>query len=214
MTVLVAKDDVTYESLTEAGFDECIELMASVFSVGEPMTALMGVTEQEFRYFATIFTRKALQEGLPIVARDLGSGRLVGFSISEDLGTPEPDGVQQISAKFDPIVGLLDNLVTHFREGHDVEPGKYVHVFMVGVCPGFKKRSVAYEMMHENMVLAQSLGFVGAIGETTSAISARLTEKVGFKEHYRINYHEFEFQGQRVFDALDETCCRLMVRYF
>ncbi|WP_341535179.1 GNAT family N-acetyltransferase [Acanthopleuribacter pedis] len=212
--MLVEKDGLAFERLTERSFDECIELMASVFSVGEPMTALMGVTEDEFRFFATIFTRKALNEGLPIVARDTQTGALVGFSISEDLGNPEPEEAAHISAKFGPIVGLLDQLVAHFCQSHVLAPGKYVHVFMVGVKPGFKKRSVAFEMMAENMELAKKLGYEAAIGETTSEASARLTEKVGFREVYKINYSEFEFEDRKVFAGLNEACCRLMVRYF
>lgn len=215
MSVLAEKEGVVYEKLTEASFAACIELMAKVFSVGEPMTALLGVTLAEFRYFATVFTRKALDEGLPIVARDAETGELVGFSISEDLGRPEPEGAAQIAAKFDPIVGVLDQLVARFRQEHEIVPGRYVHVFMVGVAPSFKKRSVAYEMMYENMNLAKQMGFVGAIGETTSDISTRLTEKNGFEEQARIYYRDFEFDGARVFEELgEEACCRLMVRYF
>lgn len=214
MKPLYVKNGVSYELLDETNLNECVDLMAEVFSVAEPLTRLVEITQDEFRQFAEINCRKAVRERMAVIARDPGSGQLLGFNVSEDLGTEPPVELKLISSKFKPIVDILGQLVAIFAQTEEIKPGRFMHIFMIGLKPGKTNPSLAIDLMNASLECAQKLGFHGAIGEVTSYLSARLGRRCGFEERAAIYYDEYTFDGKKVFAELGHTSCRLMVRKF
>lgn len=214
MTQLGIKNGVSYELLNQSNLTECIDLMSQVFSIAEPLTRLVGITTNEFRFFAKVNCEKALKEKLAVLARDEKTGELLGFNISEDLGTPPPIEIKDITSKFDPIVDILGLLVDKFSKSYTIEPGKFMHIFMIGLKPSKTHPFLAVDLMQAGLDQARILGYQGAIGEVTSYLSARLGKRCGFQERASIYYDEYEWQGEKVFAELGHTSCRLMVQIF
>jgi hypothetical protein len=66
------------------------------------------------------------------VARLAGTGELIGALLTEDSASGLPDGMDRLSAKFDPIFDILGQLDKEYRNGQTVRLGESLHLFLLG----------------------------------------------------------------------------------
>ncbi len=210
------KDGLVYDILREEDMNGAIDCIIKTFANGEPMTKAMGITEQEFQYFAEIFCKKAVLDGLSIIAKDEKSNKVMGSLICEDFVTDPPEGIERISPKFYPIMALLESLNKKFKAQYDGKKGEMLHQFMIGVLKSSFGRNVAFNITSENNRLAQLLNFSGSILEATGSISQHLVlNKMGYKEIGDVLYSDFEFEGKRIFGTITESeSCKLAAIIF
>ena len=64
------------------------------------MAKALRITPDEYYFFAKIVCEKAVKDGLSIVAKDKKNGKLIGFSISEDLESEPPEELENINEKY------------------------------------------------------------------------------------------------------------------
>ena len=88
-----------------------------------------------------------------------------------------------------------------------------MHVFMIGIRPGFSHRYLASDLVKGCLNLARDAGYLGAFGESTSYLAVRNAKRNGFKQEGEVFYDEYEYEGKKVFEELGHTSCRLMVQY-
>jgi GNAT superfamily N-acetyltransferase len=83
---------------------------------------------------------------------------------------------------------------------------------MVAVEEAYTSQGIAYTMYRILINHARRLGFTHAVTEPTGNISQYiLKDKFAFNELYRINYDEYEYQGERVFAGIEgHQCVSLM----
>ena len=86
------------------------KLLGEVFSRYDPPAVAAGLTVSEFESFVRLLCPKAAVEELTIVARLAGTGELIGALLTEDSASALPDGMDRLSAKFDPIFDILGQL--------------------------------------------------------------------------------------------------------
>ena len=94
---------IEYGVYAASDADAMARLLGDVFSRRDPPAIAAGLTATEFETFVRLFCPKAAAEGLTIVARLRDTGELVGALLTEDCASELPDGIDQLSAKFDPI---------------------------------------------------------------------------------------------------------------
>jgi len=211
---ILSKIDVQCSTLSYRDIEEAVECIAKTFSLGEPMTSLLQITENEFRYFARIFIEKTAQEGLSVVARNAETGQFLGCIICEDYVTDLPEGIGMISPNFGPIVELLDTLGANYKADNNVAKGEIYHLFMGGVYPQYAGLNIAKTLTEHLENMARNKGYSKAIGEVTGPISQHVyIDKLGYSPVYDISYKDFIFEGNTVFEAINSCeSCILIVK--
>lgn len=200
--ILRENKGIIYELFQEKDLKETIALVAEAFSRAEPMTKSQGIIADEFYYFAEIYCKKAVRDGLSIVAKD--EGKIIGYIISEDLESSPPEGIEKTNIKFDPIMALLNELDEEYVKSYKKKGDKVFHLFMGGVDEGYEKKHINTTILEENLKLAKLKNFSVAISEPTGLAAQHiLIDKFGFDEKIRIEYKKFSYNGKYVFKNIE-----------
>src|SRR4030065_1376598 len=94
------KKEIIFEMLAIKDLEETIACIVDVFPRAEPMTKAMEITSDEFYPFAEIYCKKAIKEGLSLVARHKETGNDIAYLISENLASLPHNGIKTINEKF------------------------------------------------------------------------------------------------------------------
>lgn len=185
-----------------AGATRCI---ANTFAKGEPMSTALGITPEEFNYFAQLFIEKAATDQLSVVAVN-DSGNVIGATICEDYTTEPPAGIEQISEKFNPIFQLLESLGERYAQNYDVAPGSHYHIFMCGVYQSHAHLRLAQKLNRFAEDLAREYRYRTLVCEATGRVSQFVAERqLGFEYVDEISYQEFQYESQPVFSSIDSV---------
>ena len=196
--------------LAEQDVEEAVACISRTFSQGEPMTSLLNISHQDFTYFARIFIEKAAKEGLSVIARDAVNNQLIGAVICEDYVTDLPEGVENISPLFNPILELLEKLGADYRAKYQIQAGEIFHLFMGGVYKEYAGYGIAAQMTEFIEKIAREKGYKGAVGEVTGPISQHVyINHLGFQPLYEVSYADFIFEGKNIFQEI--TACESCV---
>jgi ribosomal protein S18 acetylase RimI-like enzyme len=208
-----SRDGIEYGLVEEAEVDAMASLLAGCFSRFEPMAVALGLPYDEIQGLVKAFGPKALSEQLTIVAREVSTGRPVGALLTDDFGTPAPDGLEAAAPTFAPVGALLDGLDESYRATHSIQPGTHLHLFMVGVAEDMSSRGIARHLVTACLANGKGRGYRTAVTEATGAASQRVFRKCGFEELLVASYQQFAFNEQRVFSGIVEPeGAALMVR--
>lgn len=91
------------------------------------------------------------------MARHAGTRELVGALLTEDSASVLPDGMDQLSPKFEPIFDILGQLDKEYRRDRVVPPRESLHLFLLGVAESFAGRGVAQSCRRPLMRLIQTV---------------------------------------------------------
>lgn len=191
----------TYSILTDADVAEMTQLLAEVFSQHDPPAVAVGLTSEEFHAFVSLLCEKAVEQGLTIVARS-SSGEMMGALLTEDSATPQPEGIDRLSPKLNPIFEILGGLDAEYREGREMPPGASLHLFLLGVARQFGGRGAAHRLIEECLANGGRKGYRRAVTEATNRRSQHVFRKLGFVERVRRSYADFEYEGSRPFASI------------
>ncbi|MGO9541138.1 MAG: hypothetical protein ACLPN2_11165 [Terriglobales bacterium] len=145
-----------------------VKLLAEVFTRYDRPAIAAGLTVSEFEAFVRLHCPKAAAEGLTIVARLTGTGEVIGVLLTEDSASPPPDGMDRLSAKFDPIFDILGQLDTEYRNGHTVHRGDSLHLYLLGVSDRVARRGVAQQLVAVCLEHGTRRGYRVAVTEATN----------------------------------------------
>lgn len=177
-------------------------IMAEVFSRDEPLASAARQSPTEVEQLALLIGAKAVGDRLAFLAHD-GAGDVLGAALVHDFGAPPPNALSAIGPTSRPIVALLENLERSYEMLHEVRPGAFAHIFMIGVMPSASGRGVAGRLLASALANAQGRGYRFAFTEATSSGSQRLFRRAGFREIGASRYATFEFEGRRPFATID-----------
>lgn len=200
----MASMPVTYHLFTRADADEMSRLLGEVFADRDPPAVAVGLTASEFETFVRLYGPKADAEGLTVVARSAATGDMIGALLAEDSASAQPDGFEQLSPKFSPIVDILGQLDTEYSAARPKRPGESLHLFLLGVAQGFAGRGIAQRLVAECLVLGGRKGYRIAVTEATNKASQHVFRKMGFVERVRRSYGDHLFEGQAYFDSITD----------
>lgn len=180
------------------------KLLGEVFSRYDPPAVAAELTASEFEAFVRLFCPKAAVEGLTIVARLAGTGELIGVLLTEDSASALPDGMDRLSAKFDPIFDILRQLDTEYRGGQTVRPGESLHLFLLGVSDRVAGRGVAQQLVTACLEHGMRRGYRVAVTEATNKVSQHIFRKQGFVARVQRSYEAHRYNGQQAFKSIAE----------
>jgi ribosomal protein S18 acetylase RimI-like enzyme len=205
MTEMILREEkgITYEILQEKDLEETVALLSNVFSNGEPVTKSLEITAKEFHYFAEIYCKKAVREGLSIIAKDKGNkDKIVSFIISEDLDTEQPEGIENIDIKMLPLMALVDAIEKDIKSNKK-EGERRFHMFLGGTAKEYENRHIGSIALEESMKLAKVKHFTSVIAEPSGFATQHIFNKLEFETRNMIEYITFLYQGKNVFKNID-----------
>lgn len=182
--------------------DDMARLLGESFSRHDPPAVAVGLTAPEFEAFVRLFCPKAATEGLTIVARESGTGQLVGALLTDDSASGLPRGMDGLSRKFDPIIDILGQLDSEYRANLDVGRGESLHLFLLGVAESSAGRGVAQQLVSACLERGVRRGYRRAVTEATNTVSQHVFRKLGFVERVRRSYEDYRFEGRAAFASI------------
>ncbi len=212
MKVILERGGIEYGLMDDSVLEGAIQCVSEVFVAREPMSVHLGITAEEFLVFARAYYPVVMAEELSFVARDAGTGEVVGVRISEDYFQEEIPDIEGLSPKFFPLFTLLETLGKRAYDLREIKPNKYVHLFMIAVKESYANRGIAPTMNKIFFTHVKNRGFTYALTEPTGEISQHiLLNKFGFEKLDEIAYDDFEFDGGKPFQGLKGHRCAMLL---
>ncbi len=193
---------LTFSVIQQSDLAEMADVLGQSFSTGEPMALAAGLTQADVANIVEIFGPKADGERLSVVAR-LASGEMTGALLAQDFATPAPDGLATVTVRFHPIGALLDGLDDAYRRGKEIEPGAYLHLFMLGVQTTHAGQGIGRGLVSAALQNARALGYTMAITEATGGGSQHIFRQLGFVERITQKYSDYRFEGEPIFRTVE-----------
>jgi ribosomal protein S18 acetylase RimI-like enzyme len=193
---------IRYSVLQQSDFAELAFVLSVSFSGGEPMAKTLGMRASDIEPIVGCFAAKAAAEQLTIVART-DAGKLVGALLAQDFATPPPAGLELTTHLFLPIGALLDGLDEEYRQGKNIEPGQYLHLFMLGVLPEWAGQGIGHHLVATALENGQKHGYRVAVTEATGCGSQHIFRTQGFNERIMRKYDSYEFEGKLIFRSIE-----------
>ncbi|MFB8790660.1 MAG: hypothetical protein U7123_17850 [Potamolinea sp.] len=214
MNFLDKNNGILFQTMQTGDIEDTATCISQVFSSFEPIAKALKISFDEFYRFAVPICQKAADKKISLIAKDQKTGEVVGFIISEDFMTVDPDSLEGIDNKFEFVFGLLSELEDNYRKCHLVKAGQILHIFMLGVQEKYSKRHIATTLVAENLNLAKQHNFEIAIADATGVASQQIFRNLGFTEEFAIEYKSYKFKGKQIFSSLENPPnCLLMSRY-
>ncbi len=115
---------IEYRIYTPSDAEAMTRILSEVFCRRDPPAMAVGLTTAEFEDFVRLLWPQVAADGLTIVAELAGTGELVGAMLTADSAAAVPDGMDKLSAKFNPIFDILGGLDAEYRGGREFRPGR------------------------------------------------------------------------------------------
>jgi len=212
MTIPLEKKGIQYEFLTKSFAEEAAVVVTDTFLNYESVVSSLGVSREDYLSCAKVYCADAAEKGLSLVARDRNSTEVAGFIICEDLVTEwNQDEDAKLLSLTAPALSLVHDLEQKFLLEKNFEKGQCLHIFQVGVLPGFQGKSIATTLIKEAVEVAREKGYSYAAADCTGPVSQRCHQKCGFTHQDSITFQSFDFESRPVFSKLQGECV-LMVK--
>lgn len=192
----------TYHLFTRADTDEMSRLLGNVFAHRDPPAVALGLTAAEFEAFVRLYGPRAEAEAVTVVARSTRTGEMAGVLLAEDSAAAPPEGLEDLSPKFNPIFDILGQLDAEYSGGRPRRPGQSLHLFLLGVAEGFGGRGIAQRLVAECLAYGGRKGYRVAVTEATNKTSQHVFRKQGFIERVQRSYMDHLFEGQAYFRSI------------
>ena len=149
------------------------------------------------------------EEGNTVIAVDKVSGAVLGGFLCEDFCNTDPPGFKaflgQADGNWAPVLTMIEELETKLISLYSIpaerEAGKWFHLWMLGVAPEGRGRSIAKKLTRHSIEWARARGFVIAFAETTGAASTHIMSAHG-KVVAFVDYGKWERGGSEAVRAL------------
>jgi ribosomal protein S18 acetylase RimI-like enzyme len=194
--------DLAIEACRPSDVPEMCRMLALTFATNDPPAVAVGLTQAEFEVFVRLVAAPETTRQLTLVARDPASGALAGAMLTEDAASAAPDGMADLSPKFDPIFGLFGLLDAQLPEQPAPPPGEVLHLFLIGVDDRYAGRGVAQRLVRETLDRGIATGYRTAVVEATNRTSQHIFSKLGFAARARTTYAAYRHDGIPVFASV------------
>ncbi|MGZ6416750.1 MAG: hypothetical protein ACXVDW_21400, partial [Bacteroidia bacterium] len=201
MTEMILREDngIVYEMFQEKDLEETTKLLSEVFPRGETTVKYLKITPKQYYSVADVYCKKAIKEGLSMIARDKNTGKIVGFLLNEDFDSPKPEGIENIEPIVAMDMSLIDDLEADLKASKK-EGEKRFHLFLGGTDIGYENKHILSTLLDESIKLAKNKNFTNLIAEPTGFATQHIMKKLGFIQKNFIEYKKFQFQGKFIFE--------------
>src|SRR5262245_29613966 len=201
---LIHKDELTYEVLNPGDTDQTASCVNHTLALSEPLSGVMRLHPALAAPISDVLCDRAAKSGLSMVLKERASGKVIGFSLSEDFAAALPESMSTVDARLRPVLALLRSLEEQYVRSRPTIPGQFLHIVAMGLHPRYTQKGLATTLVRKNLDLAKHRGYLGAVATSTGLASRHiLRDKLGFRERFRIDYRSYAYEGVYVFRQIE-----------
>lgn len=202
MELLHEDRGIKYELFDLSALDDVAATIADVFSRFEPMAITQSISQDEIASLIKALGFKAAQESLTIVAKSKEKDEVVGVLLCDDFAAVMPENIPSPSQELSPILTLLDELDTQYKQGKNMSLNEYLHLTMLAVKPQYRGQKIAQNLVKISLENGFNRGYQKTVTTATGAISQYIFQQFGFVEQIKIPYKTFRYENTQVFKSL------------
>ena len=132
--------------------------------------------------------------------------------ITIDFANPQPSGILEVAANFEPVGALLNELEEKYRKENNVFPGKVMNLFMLAIAEDFAGKSLAQNLVRLTLENGLKKGYERAATEATSKASQHVFRKLGFVDLFRSRYADFTYHDQHIFETIKGSDAAILMQ--
>lgn len=191
-----------FRSLERPDVEEVIRLLATCFCQFDPMEVVLEITETEFIEMVRLDLEQIFADALSYVLEDPATGEILAVGVALDATTRFTDSSGKITKKFVPVAAIVNRLHHPYLESLQPQRGETAYLYMAAVHRGHQGKGIATALFKKIEHVAMSRHYRRIFTISTNIASAIALERTGFVRKSTIRYHDFIYQGQRVFEDL------------
>lgn len=181
--------------------EQCKNFLFDHFFQCEPISKVLHLTQEEIFVFLDIVLSNAIKDGLSTIIVS-STDKIIGCIITEDYFKEIDTSFDLISEKFTPLFVLLDELGVPFKKQNKKEKNIFAHLLMIAT----SENKIAIQLINYTLNHLKVKKFRYAVLEATGKISQQISfNKFHFEEIHRINYSDFFFGNEYVFETIQES---------
>lgn len=207
-------DGHIYDVLSEADISFAAQVVAHAFAHKEPLSLFLNIPERALFKLCQTFITQTMKDQLSMVCKNK-AGHVVGAILCRDFTTTfDLTGVDVV---FDPIFSLLDQLMSkHFslKQQSFWHPHQVVEMFMIGTDLTMIGSAIGRNLMRISSLLFRQRGYQLSITEATSPISQSISVQLGLQDLVLLDYSDFEFNGEKIFENISFDHYRTSAKLF
>jgi len=193
--------------------EQTVEILTRTF-MDEPMQQVLDTTYEDIREFMEHVVRHSISTGLPVIAIDTVTDKVIGVNINKDLTAELIEEEDSFSERLLPIFELLDELDADYHKDNQVGKNEILHSVMLGIDVQYRDKDISMLFFEACAAVGIKEGYKTMMAEVTGDISHYLlTEKMGFKTYSSLKYTDFIYDNIHPFkDIKNAEYCYLVYR--
>jgi len=143
-----------------------------------------------------------------VVALNAVTSEVEGCIINEDWKEEVPDLYRQLPSAWNPVRAIFHELRTRYksRRRQKILPGQVFHpLYFTCVVPEARRHGIASGLWLASVDIARAHNYQSIVAETSSHVSERVCESLGFQMKASVAYNDWMFQGESLFAELPAT---------
>ncbi len=194
------KDGFEIKKLSEVDVHQCIALVAQTFAEGEPLMRFYLKSADQNQAFARDFCTQAAQQdnSFAVVKGD----QIVAFILADDLYSPFTLSEEALNPRMATILSIVELVEHKFSEKHQVSPGQYYHLFLIGTKKGYEGKGLMKWLVQFALDFARRKGFTGSVVEASNFITKKICSGFGFTDFVSVEYETYEHEGIKPFAGI------------
>jgi len=200
---------VAYKILTPSLAGKVVDTIAQSFGdhhrSRDPFTLSLKLSEKDWRDMCGMFVERAAARDRSVVAVDLESNLVTGCIINEDWKEDVPDHYRRLPAAWTPVRAIFHELRTRYksRRKQKILPGQVFHpLYFTCVVPQARRQGIATGLWAASVDIARAHNYQFIVAETSSHVSERVCESLGFQLKASVAFNDWMFQGENCFAEL------------
>jgi len=171
----------------------------------DPFTSALKLSKKDWRDMCGMFVERAATQEKSVVAIDTETQNVEGCIINEDWKDNVPIAYRQLSPLWHPVRAIFHELRTRYKSQQRLRilPGQIFHpLYFTCVVPDARRKGIANGLWHASVDIARSYNYQYMICETSSRVSEKVCESLGFQMKTSVAYNDWMYQGENIFSEL------------
>jgi GNAT superfamily N-acetyltransferase len=206
---------IKYVNLEESILSEVLNGLSRIFAKNEPMGRVINITPDSVAEFLKPVIDISLDTSIVAIDEDVNN-KVVGAFIVIDFFNHDKINLKNADKikleKCNPIEALLNTLESRFVDIHkknSFQKGYYAYEFAIYVENDYSHKGIGKELAKQAEKKSIENGFKSIVTIATGSISQTIFKHRNFTQLDHIVYKDFDFNGNKVFEELGESCCIL-----
>jgi hypothetical protein len=205
MKFMYEEKGIAYKIFDISELQNMALVIGESFSTAEPMAVSQGISCSEMTNLVKQFGDRAAQECLTIVAFDRETKQVIGVLLANDWSVKPTTKIILPSQKFNPILAILDELDTQYKQEKNIGINKYLHFEFLAVNQHYKGKKIAHNLVSLAIANGIDQGYQRAVSTVTNPTSHHIHKKFGFQDCFEISYKTFIYEDRKVFASLADS---------